>query len=148
MTGRLMFDMDKLQLLSFRGMVHNELVRIRYRTSGSTSMFHYCLRDIEIQMTYKHDRGFNEVASIGTRMVVDRGKNEYGGVYWSTLFNIGNYDIGKGVSTYKEDIYSKLSQRGNDEAFRKNYQIVKTTSTKETIIKKFERESCFGNFTD
>ena len=148
MTGRLMFDMDKLQLLSFRGMVHNELVRIRYRTSGSTSMFRYCLRDIEIQMTYKHDRGFNEVASIGTRMVVDRGKNEYGGVYWSTMFNIGNYDIGKGVSTYKEDIYSKLSQRGNDEAFRKNYQIVKTTSTKETIIKKFERESCFGNFTD
>ena len=148
MTGRLMFDMDNLRLLSFRGKVHNELVRIRYRTSGSTSMFRYCLRDIEIQMTYKHDRGFNEVASIGTRMVVDRGKNEYGGVYWSTLFNIGNYDIGKGVSTYKEDIYSKLSQRGNDEAFRKNYQIVKTTSTKETIIKKFERESCFGNFTD
>lgn len=32
MTGRLMFDMDKLRLLSFRGKVHNELVRIRYRT--------------------------------------------------------------------------------------------------------------------
>ena len=147
LTGRLMFEMDKLQLLSFRGKVHNELVRIRYRTSGPTSMFRYCLRDIEIQMTYKHDRGFNEVASIGTRMVVDRGKNEYGGVYWSTMFNIGNYDIGKGVSTYKEDIYNTLSQRGNDETFRKNYQIVKTTSTEEAIIKKFELEGCFENFT-
>lgn len=125
MTGRLMFDMDKLRLLSFRGKVHNELVRIRYRTSGPTSMFRYCPRDIEIQMTYKHDRGFDEVASIGTRMVVNRGKNDYGGVYWSTLFNIGNYDIGEGTSTRKEDIYNALSQRGNDEAFREHYKIVK-----------------------
>ncbi len=147
MTGRLMFDMDKLQLLSFRGKVHNELVSIRYRTSGSTSMFRYCLRDIEIQMTYKHDRGFDEVASIGTRMVVDRGKDDYSSVYWSTLFNIGNYDIGKGTSTHKEDIYKALNERGNDEAFRKHYKIVKTTSTEEGIIKKFEREGCFGSFT-
>ena len=147
MTGRLMFDMDKLRLLSFRGKVHNELVRIRYRTSGPTSMFRYCPRDIEIQMTYKHDRGFDEVASIGTRMVVNRGKNDYGGVYWSTLFNIGNYDIGEGTSTRKEDIYNALSQRGNDEAFREHYKIVKTTSTEEAIIRKFEREGCFGTFT-
>lgn len=147
MTGRLMFDMDKLRLLSFRGKAHNELVRIRYRTSGPTSMFRYCPRDIEIQMTYKHDRGFDEVASIGTRMVVNRGKNDYGGVYWSTLFNIGNYDIGEGTSTRKEDIYNALSQRGNDEAFREHYKIVKTTSTEEAIIKKFEREGCFGTFT-
>ena len=147
MTGRLMFDMDKLRLLSFRGKVHNELVRIRYRTSGLTSMFRYCPRDIEIQMTYKHDRGFDEVASIGTRMVVNRGKNDYGGVYWSTLFNIGNYDIGEGTSTRKEDIYNALSQRGNDEAFREHYKIVKTTSTEEAIIRKFERGGCFGTFT-
>lgn len=147
MTGRLTFDMDKLQLLSFRGKVHNEPVRVRYRKSGSTSMFRYCLRDIEIQMTYQHDRGFDEVASIGTRMVVDRGKDDYSSVYWSTLFNIGNYDIGKGTSTYKEDIYKVLSLRGNDEAFRKHYKIVKTTSTEEGIIKKFERDGCFGNFT-
>lgn len=147
MTGRLMFDMDKLRLLSFRGKVHNELVRIRYRTSGPTSMFRYCPRDIEIQMTYKHDRGFDEVASIGTRMVVNRGKNDYGGVYWSTLFNIGNYDIGEGTSTRKEDIYNALSQRGNDEAFREHYKIVKTTSTEEAIIRKFEREGSFGTFT-
>ena len=147
MTGRLMFDMDKLQLLSFRGKVHNELVRIHYRTSGPTSMFRYCLRDIEIQMTYKHDRGFDEVASIGTRMVVDRGKNDYGSVYWSTMFNIGDYDIGKGVSTYKEDIYNALSQRGNDAAFREHYKIVKTTSTEEAIIKKFECEGCFEKFS-
>lgn len=146
MTGRLMFDMDKLRLLSFRGKVHNEPVRIRYRTSGPTSKIGYSQRDIEIQMTYKHDRGFDEVASIGTRMVVDRGKNDYSGVYWSTMFNIGNYDIGKGTSTYKEDIYNALSQRGNDEAFREHYKIVKTTSTEETIIKEFEREGCFGNF--
>lgn len=147
MTGRLMFDMDKLRLLSFRGKVHNELVRIRYRTSGPTSMFRYCPRDIEIQMTYKHDRGFDEVASIGTRMVVNRGKNDYGGVYWSTLFNIGNYDIGEGTSTRKEDIYNALSQRGNNEAFREHYKIVKTTSTEEAIIRKFERKGCFGTFT-
>ena len=147
MTGRLMFDMDKLRLLSFRGKVHNELVRIRYRTSSPTSMFRYCPRDIEIQMTYKHDRGFDEVASIGTRMVVNRGKNDYGGVYWSTLFNIGNYDIGEGTSTRKEDIYNALSQRGNDEAFREHYKIVKTTSTEEAIIRKFEREGSFGTFT-
>ena len=147
MTGRLMFDMDKLRPLSFRGKVHNELVRIRYRTSGPTSMFRYCPRDIEIQMTYKHDRGFDEVASIGTRMVVNRGKNDYGGVYWSTLFNIGNYDIGEGTSTRKEDIYNALSQRGNDEAFREHYKIVKTTSTEEAIIRKFERGGCFGTFT-
>jgi hypothetical protein len=147
MTGRLTFDMDKLQLLSFRGKVHNEPVRVRYRKSGSTSMFRYCLRDIEIQMTYKHDRGFDEVASIGTRMVVNRGKDEYNSVYWSTMFNIGNYDIGKGTSTYKEDIYKALSLRGNDEAFRKHYKIVKTTSTEEGIIKKLERDGCFGNFT-
>lgn len=147
MTGRLTFDMDKLQLLSFRGKVHNEPVRVRYRKSGATSMFRYCLRDIEIQMTYKHDRGFDEVASIGTRMVVDRGKDDYSSVFWSTLFNIGNYDIGKGTSTHKEDIYKALSLRGNDEAFRENYLIVKTTSTEEAIIKKFERDGCFGNFT-
>ncbi len=146
MTGRLMFDMEKLQLLSFRGRVHNEPVRIKYRTSGPFGIFRYSLRDIEIQMTYKHDRGFNEVASIGTRMVVDRGKNEYSSVYWSTLFNIGDYDIGKGISTHKEDIYKVLNKRGNDETFRKNYQIVKSTSTEEAIIKKFERGSCFGNF--
>ncbi len=146
MTGRLMFDMDKLRLLSFRGKVHNEPVRILYRTSGPNSIMGYGLRDIEIQMTYKHDRGFDEVASIGTRMVVDRGKDEYNSVYWSTMFNIGDYDIGEGTSTDKEDIYNALSSRGNDEAFRENYQIVKTTSTEEAIIKKFEREGCFGNF--
>lgn len=147
MTGRLMFDMDKLRLLSFRGKVHNEPVRIRYRTSGPTSMFRYCLRDIEIQMTYKHDRGFNEVASIGTRMVVNRGKDDYNSVFWSTLFNIGNYDIGKGTSTHKVNIYQALSEQGNGEVFHKHYKIVKTTSTEEGIIKKFERDGCFENFT-
>lgn len=146
MTGRLMFDMDKLRLLSFRGKVHKEPVVILHRTSGPNGIYGNSLRDIEIQMTYKHDRGFDEVASIGTRMVVDRGKDEYGSVYWSTMFNIGNYDIGKGTSTYKEDIYKALSLRGNDQAFRENYKIVKTTSTEEAIIKKFERENRFGNF--
>ncbi len=146
MTGRLMFDMDKLHLLSFRGKVHKEPVRIKYHTSGPTSMIGYSLRDIEIQMTYKHDRGFDEVASIGTRMVVDRGKDEYNSIYWSTMFNIGDYDIGDGTSTYKEDIYKALSLRGNDKAFRENYKIVKTTSTEEAIIKKFERENHFDNF--
>lgn len=146
MTGRLMFDMDKLRLLSFRGKVHKEPVRISYRTPGPNGIYGYSLRDIEIQMTYKHDRGFDEVASIGTRMVVDRGKDEYSSVYWSTMFNIGDYDIGEGTSTYKEDIYNALSQRGNDEAFRENYKIVKTTSTEAAIIKKFEQENRFGNF--
>ncbi len=146
MTGRLMFDMDTLYLLSFRGKVHKEPVRIKYYTSRPTSMIGYSLRDIEIQMTYKHDQGFDEVASIGTRMVVDRGKDEYNSIYWSTMFNIGDYDIGDGTSTYKEDIYKALSLRGNDKAFRENYKIVKTTSTEEAIIKKFERENHFDNF--
>lgn len=143
LTGRLMIDMDKLHLLSFRGMVRNQLVKIRYRNSKH---FSYCRRNIEIQMTYKHDRGFNEIASIGTRMVVDRGKDDYSGIYWSTMFNIGDYDIGEGISTRWEDIYYALRERGNDEDFRKHYQIVKTTSTEEAIIQKFERNDCFGKF--
>ncbi len=97
-------------------------------------------------MTYKHDRGFNEIASIGTRMVVNRDKDDYSGIYWSTMFNIGDYDIGEGISTRWEDIYYAMRERGNDEAFRKHYQIVKTTSTEEAIMQKFERNDCFGNF--
>ena len=37
--------------------------------------------------------------------------------------------------------------RLRDDAFRKHYKIVKTTSTEESIIKKFESQGCFGNFT-
>ena len=143
LTGRLMIDMDKLRLLSFRGKVRNQLVKIRYR---NTKRISYSRRDIEIQMTYTHNRGFDEVASIGTRMVVRRGKGDYSGVYWSTMFNIGDYDIGDGISTRWEDIYYALRERGNDEAFRKHYKIVKTTSTEEAIIKKFESQGCFGSF--
>jgi len=40
-----------------------------------------------------------------------------------------------------------LRERGNDEAFRNHYNIVKTTSTEEAIIKKFESQGCFDNFT-
>lgn len=138
-----MIDMDKLRLLSFRGMVRNQLVKTRFR---NTKRIAYSKRDIEIQMTYTHNRGFDEVASIGTRMLVDRGKDDYRGVYWSTMFNIGDYDIGEGVSTRWEDIYYALRERGNDETFRKHYKIVKTTSTEEAIIKEFERDNCFGSF--
>ena len=144
LTGRLMIDLDKLRLLSFRGKLRNQLVKIRFR---NTKRIAYSKRDIEIQMTYSHNRGFDEVASIGTRMLVDRGKNDYSGVYWSTMFNIGDYDIGESISTRWEDIYYALRERGNDEAFRKHYQIVKTTSTEEAIIKKFESQGCFDNFT-
>ena len=143
LTGRMMIDMDKLRLLSFRGMVRNQLVKTRYR---NTNRIAYSKRNIEIQMTYTHNRGFDEVASIGTRMVVNRGPNDYGGVYWSTMFNIGDYDIGDGISTRWEDIYYALRERGNDEAFREHYKIVKTTSTEETIIKKFEKQGCFDSF--
>ena len=143
LTGRLMIDMDKLRLLSFRGMVRNQLVKTRYR---NTQRIAYSKRNIEVQMTYTHNRGFDEVATIGTRMVVNRGSNDYGGVYWSTMFNIGDYDIGEGISTRWEDIYYALRERGNDDAFRKHYKIVKTTSTEEAIIKKFERDDCFGSF--
>ncbi len=144
LTGRLMIDLDKLRLLSFRGKLRNQLVKIRFR---NTKRIAYSKRDIEIQMTYSHNRGFDEVASIGTRMLVDRGKNDYSGVYWSTMFNIGDYDIGESISTRWEDIYYALRERGNDEAFRKHYKIVKTTSTEEAIIKKFESQGCFDNFT-
>lgn len=144
LTGRLMIDLDKLRLLSFRGKLRNQLVKIRFR---NTKRIAYSKRDIEIQMTYSHNRGFDEVAPIGTRMLVDRGKNDYSGVYWSTMFNIGDYDIGESISTRWEDIYYALRERGNDEAFRKHYQIVKTTSTEEAIIKKFESQGCFDNFT-
>ena len=143
LTGRLMIDMDKLRLLSFRGMVRNQLVKTRFR---NTKRIAYSKRNIEIQMTYTHNRGFDEVASIGTRMLVDRGKDDYRGVYWSTMFNIGDYDIGEGVSTRWEDIYYALRERGNDETFREHYKIVKTTSTEEAIIKEFERDNCFGSF--
>ncbi len=143
LTGRLMIDMDKLRLLSFRGVVRNQLVKIRYR---NTKRIAYSRRNIEVQMTYTHNRGFDEVASIGTRMVVNRGPNDYHGVYWSTMFNIGDYDIGEGISTRWEDIYYALRERGNDDAFRKHYKIVKTTSTEEAIIKEFERDDCFGSF--
>ena len=143
LTGRLMIDMDKLRLLSFRGMLRNQLVKTRFR---NTKRIAYSKRNIEIQMTYTHNRGFDEVASIGTRMLVDRGKDDYRGVYWSTMFNIGDYDIGEGVSTRWEDIYYALRERGNDETFRKHYKIVKTTSTEEAIIKEFERDNCFGSF--
>ncbi len=144
LTGRLIIDLDKLRLLSFRGKLRNQLVKIRFR---NTKRIAYSKRDIEIQMTYSHNRGFDEVASIGTRMLVDRGKNDYSGVYWSTMFNIGDYDIGESISTRWEDIYYALRERGNDEAFRKHYKIVKTTSTEEAIIKKFESQGCFDNFT-
>lgn len=143
LTGRLMIDMDYLRLLSFRGKVRNQLVKTRFRNTNRVA---YSRRDIEIQMTYTHNRGFDEVASIGTRMLVNRGKNDYSGVYWSTMFNIGDYDIGEGISTRWEDIYYALRERGNDDAFRKHYKIVKTTSTEEAIIKKFERDDCFGSF--
>lgn len=139
-----MIDLDKLRLLSFRGKLRNQLVKIRFR---NTKRIAYSKRDFEIQMTYSHNRGFDEVASIGTRMLVDRGKNDYSGVYWSTMFNIGDYDIGESISTRWEDIYYALRERGNDEVFRKHYQIVKTTSTEEAIIKKFESQGCFDNFT-
>lgn len=144
LTGRLMIDLDKLRLLSFRGKLRNQLVKIRFR---NTKRIAYSKRDFEIQMTYSHNQGFDEVASIGTRMLVDRGKNDYSGVYWSTMFNIGDYDIGESISTRWEDIYYALRERGNDEVFRKHYQIVKTTSTEEAIIKKFESQGCFDNFT-
>ena len=143
LTGRLMIDMDKLRLLSFRGKVRNQLVKIRYR---NTKRISYSRRDIEIQMTYTHNRGFDEAASIGTRMLVNRRKNDYSGVHWCTMFNIGDYDVCEGISTRWEDIYYALRERGNDEAFRKHYQIVKTTSTEEAIIKNFERDDCLGSF--
>ena len=55
LTGRLMIDMDKLRLLSFRGKVRNQLVKIRYR---NTKRISYSRRDIEIQISYTHNRGF------------------------------------------------------------------------------------------
>lgn len=46
-----------------------------------------------------------------------------------------------------EDIYYALRERGNDDSFRKHYQIVNTTSTEEAVLKSFERQNRIGNLT-
>lgn len=143
LVGTLVIDLEKLQLLYFRGQIKKALVKTFYPRRNKTVYTH---RDVEYTITYQHNHGFNEIASIGVRMHVKR-NNDYENTYWSTMFNIGDYDLGQGSPLKEEKLYKALRKLGNDAQFKENYKIVKTTAVEESIIKRMESNGNFGVFS-